>query len=232
MILILNPYFNPRFFFHPQGNVKQTIEIFQKIHRWNCRHKDSNYNIKEILYTDEFSSTPTKHRGGIFHIMIHNTIQILKNYPRPFWLISFLQFGIFYIGHGMLLFFPDILNQISNTDGNLQLCKVVEHAIEVKSEKIERICVDHLDFTAYLNVLILQALNLAGYILISIFVNIVGRTSIFIFFFLTTGICGIVIIFIKSTLIATYLYMWLLLCGVCSNLLNTVTYEKFPTNLR
>lgn len=165
-------------------------------------------------------------------MMIQNTIQLLKNYPRPFWLISFLQFGIFYICHGMLLFFPDILNQISNNDGNLQLCEVVEHAIQMKTEQIERKCVDHLDFSAYFNVMILQSLNLAGYVLISIFVNLVGRPSIFIFFFLTAGVCGILIIFIKSTLIATYLYMWLLMCGVCSNLLNTVTYENFPTHLR
>lgn len=174
----------------------------------------------------------TKRRGGIIRMMIHNTISLLKNYPRPFLLISFLQFGTFYICHGMLLFFPDILNQISNNDGNVVLCEVVKRAIDVKNEQIEQNCVDHLDFSAYYNVLILQALYLAGYLLISIFVNIVGRPSILIFFFVTTGVCGILIIFIKSTLIATYLYMWLLLCGVCSNLLNTVTYEYFPTNLR
>lgn len=165
--------------------------------------------------------------------MVHNTIQLIKNYPRPFWLISFSQFGIFYVCHGMLLFFPQILNQVSHHNGNLELCEVVKQAnFEEKNEQIESNCIDHLDFSAYLNVMILQSLNLVGYILISIFVNIVGRLSILVFFLLSTGMCGIAIIFIKNTLIATYLYMWLLLCGVSSNLLNTVTYENFPTNLR
>jgi hypothetical protein len=132
----------------------------------------------------------------------------------------------------MLLFFPDILNQVSHHNGNLQLCEIVKHATEVKSEQIEAKCIDHLDYSAYLNVLILQSLNLAGYILISVFVNIIGRLSIFAFFFFTSGICGLIIIFINNSLVATYLYMWMLLSGVCSNLLNTVTYENFPTNLR
>lgn len=165
-------------------------------------------------------------------MLIQNTLRLVKNYSRPFWLISFIQFGIFYVCHGMLLFFPDILNQVSHSNGNLKLCEIVKQAVELKNEQIERKCIDHLDFSAYLNVMILQSLNLAGYIAISIFVNIVGRLSIFEFFFITTGICGIGIIFVKNALIATYLYMWMLLSGVISNLLNTVTYENFPTDLR
>lgn len=164
--------------------------------------------------------------------MLHNTIELVKNYPRPFWLISFSQFAIFYVCHGMLLFFPDILNQVSQHNGSSLLCEIVTQAVEVKNEQIERNCIDHLDFSAYLNVMILQSLYLVGYIGISIFVNICGRLSIFLFFLFTTGLCGILVIFIQNTLIATYLYIWLLLSGVCSNLLNTVTYEKFPTTLR
>lgn len=185
------------------------------------------------MENDEFLLSSSKHQKGIFRVMIHNTIRMIKTYPRPFWLISFSQFGIFYVCHGMLLFFPQILNQVSNHNANLELCEVVTQAnFELKNEQIESKCIDHLDFSAYLNVMILQSLNLVGYILISIFVNIVGRLSIFVFILFSTGMCGIAIILIKNTLIATYLYMWLLLCGVSSNLLNTVTYENFPTNLR
>jgi MFS family permease len=33
-------------------------------------------------------------------------------------------------------------------------------------------------------------------------------------------------------MVATYLYLWLLVSGVASNLMNTVTYDSFPTHLR
>lgn len=171
-------------------------------------------------------------------MMLHNTLQMLKNYPRSFWFLSLIQFGTFYVCHGMLLFFPDILNEVSqfsDSSSTLHLCNVVERVIEHKansSAKTVEDCVDQLDISAYIYVAILQSCYLLGFLVISFTVNYIGRFPILIFIFMTTGLCGILIAFIKNATIATYMYLWLLVSGVNSNLLNTVSYDLFPTNLR
>lgn len=183
-------------------------------------------------------SLPQPSHKGMLRMMLHNTLQILKIYPRSFWLISIVQFGTFYVCHGMLLFFPDILNEVSQFDGNenLQLCDIVRSVIEQKREQVTnattRECVDQLDSSAYVYVMILQACQAIGFIIISFSINFIGRSPILAFVFFTTGVCGALIFYVRSTMIATYLYLWLLVSGVASNVVNTITYDSFPTHLR
>lgn len=171
----------------------------------------------------------------MLRMMMHNTMLILKNYPRAFWLISLVQFGTFYVGHGLLLFFPDTLNQVSQfsgNDSNLQMCDIIRSVIDSKKNSTVHECVNHLDSSAFIYVTILQACYLLGYVIISVCVNFTGRLPIFAFLFFTTGFSGLLIFFVKNAFISTYLYLWLLVSGVVSNLMNTVTYDLFPTHLR
>lgn len=140
----------------------------------------------------------------------------------------------------MLLFFPDILNQTakymkSSSSESVELCSIVESAIEQrKNELIENdhICIDELDISAYFYAIILEACYTIGFLIISLLVNYVGRLSIFSVIFFSTGICGILISFVGSPTVSTYLYIWLLVSGVNNTLMNTVTYDLFPTTLR
>lgn len=178
----------------------------------------------------------SQNRKRMLGSMLHNTMQILKNYPRSFWLLSFLQFGILYACHGMLLFFPEIIHQVSQYDGNnLQICKIIETVIENKNNAtsiLSKECVEELDISAYINLIILESCYLVGFIIISLTVNYIGRLPILVFFFMTCGLCGILIVFINNSMIATYFYVWFLVIGINSNLINTVAYDLFPTNLR
>jgi MFS transporter, VNT family, synaptic vesicle glycoprotein 2 len=208
--------------------------ILRKVHKINC--KKEPFTVQELIPGEEISSTASG--KGLIRVMMNNTMNILKNYSRSFWLLSFLQFGVFYVAHGMLLFFPDILHKVSQSEGSgdesqNQICEVVRSAIvEKKSAFDEQQCVEHLDFSAFYYVIILESCYFLGFLVISLLVNYVGRMSIFLFVFITTGLCGILIVVINNLIISNYLYMWLLVIGVNSNLLNTVTFDAFPTELR
>lgn len=227
-----NPKFNS-LIFTIQGRTQECLDILKRIYFLNTRKTD--FKVKEIQLEDDFIQTSSNPKG-MLRSMLHNTTQMLKCYPRSFWLLSIIQFGTFYVCHGLLLFFPDILHEVSEfteSSGSLQLCDIVDKVIQQKanSSSVEY-CVDQLDSSAYIYVSILQGCYLLGFLIISFVVNYIGRFPILVFIFMTTGLCGILIAFIKNATVATYLYLWLLASGVNSNLLNTVSYDLFPTHLR
>ena len=173
-------------------------------------------------------------------MMIDQTLSLVREYPRSITIISTLQFGIYFVCNGMLIFFPDILNQTAkylenSADQNVELCEIVESAI--KNRKFKQslghdMCSESLDLSAYYYALLLEGCYVVGFILVSLLVNYIGRLAIFSVIFFSTGLCGFLIVFVSNPLISAYLYVWLLVCGVNNNLMNTVTYDLFPTNLR
>lgn len=173
-------------------------------------------------------------------MMWDQTVTLICEYPRSIGLISAIQFGIYFVCNGMLLFFPDILNQTASfleetPDDSVKLCHIVEKAIDTKIQSAANstiTCTENLDISAYYYAIILEACYTVGFFLVSLLVSYIGRLSIFSFIFFTTGICGFLISIVPSPTLSTYLYVWLLVSGVNNTLLNTVTYDLFPTNLR
>lgn len=174
--------------------------------------------------------------------MIFNQSKVLfRDYPRSIALVSMIQFGMYFVCNGMLLYFPDIVNQralyLQDSSSDVTLCQIVEHTIEARKNVSNaavdaKVCVEELDISAYYYALILEGCYTAGFFIVSLLVNYVGRLTIFSFVSFSTGICGFLIVWISNATVAIYLYVWLLACGITVVLLNTVTYDLFPTNLR
>lgn len=170
--------------------------------------------------------------------MCQQTATLFTKYPRSIILVSIIQFGIYFVCNGMLLYFPDILNQTSKfltansnaTDSNI--CEIIETAIKVqKSQSDSQNCIDELAMSAYYYTMILECCYVTGFLLISWLVNYTGRLAIFSFIFFTTSFCGFTVNY-AGPVLGAYLYVWLLACGINYTLLSTVTYDLFPTNLR
>lgn len=177
--------------------------------------------------------------------MWSQTVLLFRKYPRSTGIVAGLQFTVYFVYNGMLLFFPDILNQTakyqeSSPSSQIQMCQIVEDAIRSKTLEFnqtlvrtsQQVCIDELDISAYYYGIVLTGCYTLGYLTIGILVNYIGRISIFAFIFSTTGFCGIAITFIHNPSIATYLFVWMLICGTNNITLNTVTYDLFPTSLR
>lgn len=212
------------------------MEIFQRIHKMNTGH--SNYDVYRIKHNEEFRQS--SEQKNVMRMMRDQLVTLIRDYPRSIFLVSTIQFGINFVCTGILLFFPDIVNQtakfMQNEGGHeATLCQIVENSIKVGKDQMlagRRECVDELDLSAYFYAIILEGCYFIGFMVVSLLVNYIGRLSIFSFVFFSTGLCGILIVFISSATAGTYLYVWLLVSGVNNTLLNTVTYDLFPTNLR
>lgn len=203
-----------------------------KIYHFNTGNK--NFPVHKLQPNEEFGDN---NKGkNVIHMMFSQTIDLFKFYPRSIILISIIQFGIYFVCNGMLLFFPDILNQTAkfnrenSTESQIHLCEIVENAIREKKEHSEVKCIDELDISSYYYALILEVCYTVGFLIISWLVNY-GRLAIFSFIFFTTSFCGFAINY-TGTMVGSYLYVWLLASGINNTLLNTVTYDLFPTNLR
>lgn len=213
-----------------------TLEIFKQIYYINTGNRD--YDVYRIKPNEEFAEA--QKNKNIARMMWDQTVSLIRDYPRSIGLISTIQFGIYFVCNGMLLFFPDILNQTASfldksSGDNVELCFIVEDAIEKKLATVANStmdCVETLDISAYSYAIILEACYTVGFFLVSLLVNYVGRLSIFSVVFFSTGISGFLITVIPNPTVSTYLYVWLLVSGVNNTLLNTVTYDLFPTNLR
>lgn len=225
---------SPKFTFS-QADEKKTLEIFKKIYYYNSGNHD--YDVYKIKPNEEFEAA--RNQTNVVKMMFDQTMTLIRDYPRSIGIISAIQFGIYFVCNGMLLFFPDILNQTakyseSSSGEKVELCEIVEGAIAARknSTAAAQTCVDELDVSAYYYAIILEACYTIGFLIISLLVNYVGRLTIFSVVFFSTGIAGLLIMFVSNPAIATYLYVWLLVSGVNNTLLNTVTYDLFPTNLR
>lgn len=235
--------------FNIKGDEAATIKIFHQIYYANTGKKD--YNVNNIKKDEEFLRA--KDGKNLVKIMISQSRLLGSQYLKSIVVMSLLQFGIFFVCNGMLLFFPDILNQMaqymqnSNSDGNsIKLCEIVENAISIRKLQLNEtfistndvyvdttgICVETLDISAYYYAIILEAFYTGGFLIISILVNVVGKLAMVATILFSTGICGLAIVFIKMPTLSIYLYVILLASGLTNNLLNTATYDLFPTNLR
>lgn len=174
-------------------------------------------------------------------MMLNQSVVLFRDYPRSIALVSTIQFGMYFVCNGMLLFFPDIVNQaalyLQSNSSNVTLCEIIEHTIAArKNVSVANVdvktCVESLDISAYYYALILEGCYTAGFFMLSLLVNYVGRLPIFTFISFSTGLCGFLIVWIPNATAAIYLYVWLLVSGVTVVLLNTVIYDLFPTNLR
>ncbi|KAJ6643894.1 putative transporter svop-1 [Pseudolycoriella hygida] len=220
------------------GDEARTIKIFQTMYYINTGKKD--YRIVKIKPNEEFSE---KHeQRHVTKMMLDQLIELFRDYPRSISLVSTIQFCMYFVCNGMLLFFPDIVNERAmylqtSSSSDVTLCEIVQHANRATANASNvvdqtRICVDELDISAFYYALILEGCYTGGFFLLSVLVNYVGRLAIFTFVSFSTGICGFLIVWIQNATVALYLYVWLLGSGVTVILLNTVTYDLFPTHLR
>lgn len=222
--------------FYFQGDEEKTLRILGRIHFLNTGSRD--YQISKIKPNEEFDEARKK--KNVCKTMLDQTVSLIREYPRSIGIMSALQFGVYFVSNGMLLFLPDILNQTANymhssSNDSIKLCTIVERAIEAKNNRSSLssgTCNEELSISTYYYAIMLEVCYVLGFLTISLLVNYIGRLTIFCFIFFTTGLSGFLIVLVSDPTIAQYLYVWLLVSGVNNNLLNTVTYDLFPTNLR
>ncbi|XP_053686953.1 synaptic vesicle glycoprotein 2B-like [Sabethes cyaneus] len=241
---------SPKFVFN-QGKPEKAIETIQWMHKLNTSGKESRLQIAAIL--DETEARQTKERRNeinntkgfcaLMRLVWDQTAPLFMSpYLNKTTIVCVLQFGIYLSSNGLYMFFPDILNRVAEVQergsNKTTICNAV-YATQLygspdgvnMTEKLPD-CNQKLDIMAYEHSFMLELMYALGFAVIGLIINAVGKLPILVFVFLCCGLSGVFITFIDIPLLAVWLYVILLTCGYCINVVNAVTVDLFPTNLR
>lgn len=139
------------------------------------------------------------------------------------------------------MFFPEILNRIAdytrnNEDSSISICEILDatrndlhHFNETEAKPA---CISKLQLSTYEHTFVLETFYALGFAIIGIIINHTGKLAIILFVLVGSGSSAIALIFVKVPVLATYLYIILLACGLAINVVNASTIELYPTNLR
>ncbi|XP_037946974.1 synaptic vesicle glycoprotein 2B-like [Teleopsis dalmanni] len=142
--------------------------------------------------------------------------------------------GVFLSSTGMGLWYPEIQNRVGGTNEKLTVCKVIDASIEKKS-KIgnETLCDDTINTKSYIDSITYGLTYVAGYIILGIIINPIGRKGVMIGALCLSGLCGIALNWLVQPIsIVVVFCLFLMLPGLCISVLSGAVVDLVPTHLR
>lgn len=130
-----------------QGDQATTIQILEKINRWNNGGSSAKpLGIEELF--EEMETVENRNNllrsGGkqisLYESLVAQTAPLFSSrYLRTTLLACTIQFGIFATSNGMYMWFPEILNRMANnldsvTDDRIRMCDVITKSVRNTTE--------------------------------------------------------------------------------------------------
>ncbi|XP_061390195.1 synaptic vesicle glycoprotein 2A-like [Musca vetustissima] len=239
------------------GEEEKCVKILQNIFSINTGKAKEEYPIAHVKEDLDSSSnkphTPADlsgRRNPVLNILKSMWVQTQplfnREYARTTILICTIQFLIFCTSNGMYMWFPSILNSVAeymneNPNNRTYICQVVyakqketfelEMALK-QDESLVAECNEKLEISTFQHSLILEVLYAVGFAAIGSIINRIGKRLILFVCLAVCGACGVATIFVDHPMVAIYLFVVLLLCGLGINVLSASTVELYPTRLR
>lgn len=126
-----------------QGKQEETIEILEKINRWNNGGKSAKplgiSQIHEELETIENRKYRMEIKDSSFYLLKSMWSQTAPLFMPPYLKTTLLactiQFGIYATSNGMYMWFPDILNRMAssmseNPGEKISMCQVITASLQ------------------------------------------------------------------------------------------------------
>lgn len=143
------------------------------------------------------------------------------------------------------MFFPEIVDKITTysnqfPNGRATVCEVLfiedewtanatKYAIAVK--KVQA-CSEQFDVSTFGHSLVMEILYMIGFLVITFIINRTSKLSILTTILFGCGAFGIVTQFVSIPIVSIYVYVMFMLTFLAVNVVNAVTVDLFPTNLR
>uniref|UniRef100_A0A6M2DWR6 Putative synaptic vesicle glycoprotein 2b n=1 Tax=Xenopsylla cheopis TaxID=163159 RepID=A0A6M2DWR6_XENCH len=237
---------SPKFLIN-QGKNEEARKIIAKMYRINTGKSESEFPVSSILdeYVGVDDESASKKKKTFLRTVWNQTAPLfMGEHLKKTIIACTLQFGIFATSNGMYMWFPDIISKMTEFENAhpgvpSTICYVVTNSsmlredddiINMTNNTVE--CKDTMETQAFMHSLILEAGYAIGFPIIGAIINTVGKLPILVFVMVTCGVCGILCAFIQHLTIASYLYLWLLVCGIAVTVVNAALVDLYPTQLR
>ncbi|XP_037936819.1 synaptic vesicle glycoprotein 2B-like [Teleopsis dalmanni] len=228
------------------GRTNEAVEVLKRIHRVNTKgnkklHGDE-FSVKAIQPDLEAMSkkkTSTSNKNlvyNIFHSMWHQTAPLfMREHLRKTVICSVLQYVLYFSAHGVYMWFPYILNSISQYTKEYTnprtICEIVNFSNHTTKEN-DNGCTTQLEISTYQHTIMLEVIYVVLLLIVSYTIGRFGRKIILFLILLICGVCGVLGFVAKIPLLAIYLFVIQLCCGLGVTVVNAIVVDIYPTNLR
>ncbi|XP_037938036.1 synaptic vesicle glycoprotein 2B-like isoform X2 [Teleopsis dalmanni] len=227
------------------GQQTETIEVLQKMLRWNGSREQ--LQIKRIVPEEDLNHSPAKMSTSqnskmfiaFLQTMWDQTVPLFhKKYLRTTLIVCTVQFWLYVITNGLYMWFPHIINSMAefmneNPGQHKKICEIVydKHESLYKTDGSME-CITKLEDNTYFYSLVMEILYASSFAFIGLIINRVSKVTVLFIIMIFFSSCGLAAVFTVDPSITAYLYVLLFLVGVAINVLGATTVELYPTNLR
>ncbi|KAL5276213.1 hypothetical protein ACFFRR_001814 [Megaselia abdita] len=231
------------------GEEAYTLKSLRTIYAWNTGNDPAQYEIKSLILDEDerkdcAGSSYSKLK--IFRSMWNQTAPLFsKEHRRKTFFVCILQFSIYLLSQGVFLWFPYILNIVENYRNEhpgeqKKICDIIQHQYNNLPKSNESLfesedsgpCKELLESGTYVHNISLEFITAVFFMLMGLIVSKLGRIPTFFLTLTLCGICQAVCIYIDEPMIAIYLFVVALIVGVATNIIQAITVDIFPTQLR
>ncbi|XP_017783612.1 PREDICTED: synaptic vesicle glycoprotein 2B-like [Nicrophorus vespilloides] len=220
-----------------RGKCQEALEILKTMYAVNTGNPRDEFPVTEIKSEEDLESNLKI--DGVLTTMWKQTAPLFQTpYLLKTLMVCFLQFGTFFSSSGLIMWFPELLNQMtifaSNNPGRpIQLCTSVAYSNYItNATALADICIDSVDTTTFVTTLIVAVLFAVMYIVIGIIINIIGGKKLLITLITIATACGLAAPYIEGEIPSIALIGIFLTVATCVGIINAIVVELYPTQLR
>ncbi|CAG9815294.1 unnamed protein product [Phaedon cochleariae] len=235
-----------------QGKNEEALTILKKMFSLNTGKKSDEYPVASIL-SFEGSSVHHEKNERWLRSMWEQTIPLFKiTYLTKTLMVSYLHFAIFLTSSSVIMWYPQILNSMSEygkivPQEEVTICKSILYEEEINDidaissnstiikslvDSNPKMCNDIINEEVFLVTMLVGASFGVCYICIGTFINITGTRRLLLGFVIITTISGICAQFLSGY---TYILIALgifLLVSPTIGIVNAVIVDLYPTEIR
>ncbi|CAO1331214.1 unnamed protein product [Diamesa serratosioi] len=239
---------SPKFTFS-MGNEEGTLKILQKIHKINNPNDKESYKVVKLVEDIEFLddesrlSVVTGSTNPIVQLWRQTCLLFNRKHIRKTVLICLMQCGLYGSCHGLYMFFPEIVDNLTIFSkefpaGRATICEILHIEDELSNNAtslilLERpVCLEQLEISTFGHSVVLEILYMFGFLIITLVINRTSKLSILLVILFGCALSGFATHFVTIPLLSVYIYVMFMLTFLGVNVINAATVDLFPTNLR
>ncbi|XP_057666431.1 synaptic vesicle glycoprotein 2A-like [Diorhabda carinulata] len=241
-----------------QGKSEEAICILRQIFAINNGKTRQEYPVKQIIWDDNETAVQRKKDSGILSSVWQQTAPVFRRkYILKTFMVCYLQFAIFFTTSTVIMWYPQILNSMSELgkevpNNEVTMCKAVENIsknesvqiltdnyltdIIIQNDAIRSIeggkCNDNINDEVFMVSLTIGLCYVICYITIGSLINLVGPRRLLALFIISGTVAGICAQLLSSyTFIQVTLGIFLMSApGI--GIVNAIVVDLYPTEIR
>jgi len=238
-----------------QGKTAEALAILQTIYAVNTGHDKNDFPVKELLsdavFELENSKAPLSSSDVLTELLKNIWWQLrtigsppLLKYACLLWTIYFANMFGYY---GFNLWQPELFNRFENyhqshLNASVTVCELIhdtqlnrtvpEELFVVLANEVTTECKPHIDERVFINSLTINAVCLLGNVASGYLANRVGRRTMPVTTMLISGVAGLGIYFVRSSVqILITACVFSLMVATANFVITSIAVDVFPTHV-